>query len=144
MFSSITAIFPSHKIWFQDITQAYIKGQDLQREFYLEPDDQFKLPRNTYLKLLNPLYGLSKSGDSCFHKCKDFLKNELHQQTENGDLSFIIKRITPVNYGALYCICRRHSRKVIPQSRNVYNEHQNPSNPRKGSSIIFNCRNYDQ
>lgn len=41
-----------------------------------------------YLKLLKTLYGLSKSGDSWFHKWKDTLKKERDLSTMDGDLSF--------------------------------------------------------
>lgn len=34
---SIGKMFPSHKIWFQDVTQANIQRQDLQRYIYVKP-----------------------------------------------------------------------------------------------------------
>lgn len=48
-------------VWFQDVTKSYVQGQKLSRNFYLKPTLDFKFPEYHYLKLLNPLYSLSKS-----------------------------------------------------------------------------------
>lgn len=41
--------------------------------------------------LLKPLYGLSESEDSCFHKHTYFLKKEIDLSTIEGDLSLHFK-----------------------------------------------------
>ena len=88
---TITASKKGHKIWLQDVTQAYIQGYDLQREVYIKPTEHFQLKPNTYLKLLKPLYGLSESGDSCFQKYTTFLKEQLQLEPTDGDQSFLYK-----------------------------------------------------
>lgn len=56
-------MFTDHKMWLQDVPEAYIQGTYLQLDVYLKLGDQFILPQDIYLKLLKHIYGLSESGD---------------------------------------------------------------------------------
>ena len=89
---TITASLDEYTIWLQDVTQAYIQGYDLQRDVYITPSDEFKLPKDMYLKLLKPLYGLSESGHSWFQKYTNFLKEDLKLTATDGDQSFLFKK----------------------------------------------------
>lgn len=95
--ASIASLFPEHKIWLQDVTEAYIQWYDIQQDVYVKPAKKFELPLNTYLKPLKPLYRLSESGDSWFHKYKEFLKEELKLETADCDLSFHYKKDNKVS-----------------------------------------------
>lgn len=61
----------------QDVTKAFIQGHQMQRDVYVKNTAQFKLERGMLLKILKPLYGLSKSGDHWFHKYRTFLLTKL-------------------------------------------------------------------
>ena len=43
------------EFWSQDVTQAYIQGEDLSRTVFVKPTTDFNLPANNLLKLLKPL-----------------------------------------------------------------------------------------
>lgn len=67
-------MFASHKMWLQDVTEAYIQGHILLRDIYVNPDKKLTLKEDIYLKIIKALYGLSESGDSWFEKYMYFLK----------------------------------------------------------------------
>lgn len=55
-------MFPNQNISVKDVTQAYIQVHDLQRDVNVKPADQFNLLKDTYLKLLKPLYAYQNQG----------------------------------------------------------------------------------
>lgn len=74
--NSISVIY-NLKVWNQDVHQAYIQAQDLEIDFYLIPDPLFVLPVHIVLKLLKPIYELTESGVSWFHKHIALIKTNL-------------------------------------------------------------------
>lgn len=56
------AVIYKLKVWNKDVNQAYIQAHDLERDVYVIPYPLFGLPIHIVLKLLNPLYGLTKWG----------------------------------------------------------------------------------
>lgn len=90
--SSLAEIFHNDKIWLQDVTKAYIQEHELHRKLFVKLAERLELPQDTYLKVLETLYGLSESVDSWSHKYKDVLKNQLKIQTADSDFSFHCKK----------------------------------------------------
>lgn len=80
------------EVQFQDITQAYIQGYDMERDVYMKPATEFKLDPDTQLKLLKQLYGLYESSDSWYHQCTSFVRNEMNLKPTDVDASLLFKR----------------------------------------------------
>ena len=80
------------EVWSQDVTQAYIQGENLSRTVYVRPTPDFELPENSLLKLLKPLYGLSESGDAWFQRYNGYLTKNLKLEQTDGDMSCYYKR----------------------------------------------------
>lgn len=57
-------MFPSQKMWIQDVTEAYIQGDHIQWDAYVKPAEELNLKEVMYCKHLTPYYGLFESGDS--------------------------------------------------------------------------------
>lgn len=72
------------EVWNKDLTQEYTRKDNLSRDVYMKFTLEFQLPPEHYLKVLNPLYGLSESGDLLFNKYYFILKKVLLKQTDGG------------------------------------------------------------
>lgn len=79
-------------VWSQNVTQAYIQGENVSRTVYVRPTTDFELPENRLLKLLKPLYGLSESGDAWLQRYNGYLTKNLNLEKTDGDMSFYYKR----------------------------------------------------
>lgn len=75
-------------IWSEDVTQAYIQGQDLKRAVYVKPASYFNILINQFLKLLKTLYGLTEYGDKWFQTYNKYLTKTLKTKPTYGDMSF--------------------------------------------------------
>lgn len=82
------AIIYELKVWNQDVSQAYIQANDLERDVYEIADKTFGLPTYIILKLLKPLYGLTEWGDYRFDKYETFLKRKVCFQYIPSNISF--------------------------------------------------------
>lgn len=90
---SIAALFGFH-IWSQDVSQAYLQSAErLMRDIYVKPSKEFRLPKDTLLKLLKPLYGLSDSGDYWYSTFTRHLKDDLHMTPTFSDPALFFKVI---------------------------------------------------
>ena len=81
------------KIWSHEFSQAYLQSEfSLKREVYICPPPELRLAKDRVQKLINPLYGLSESGDywgstSCRHHILD-----LGMRQTSGGLSLYCRR----------------------------------------------------
>lgn len=78
--------------WSQDLSQAYLQSADkLMREVYVKRTKEFRLPPGRLLKLLNPLHGLSDSGDYWHSTFSEHLINDLHMMKTAEGSSFFFR-----------------------------------------------------
>lgn len=88
-------------LWVQDVTQVYIQDYWLQCYIDINPASQFHI---SYLKLLEPLYGLSESGDSRFQNYNTFFWSKTLNSTPRTEtIHFITMQIkVKTNYNELW------------------------------------------
>lgn len=91
MLVAIAAIF-GFRLWTKDISQAYLQiASKLTREVFVKPNSGFELRSDQLLRLLNPLYGLSDSGDYWHVTMKKHLTNDLKMHLLTEDLANFVK-----------------------------------------------------
>lgn len=82
------------RIWSQDISQTYLQSaSQLISEIYLKPGKDLQIEGNQLLKLLRPLYGLSKSGDYWNTTFSNHIKNDLKMANAISDYSSFFKTV---------------------------------------------------
>lgn len=87
------ATFLGFDIWSFDVTQAYLQSaEELKRDEFTKPKE-IELQPGELLQLLQPLYGLSDSGDHCCETLAKFHVNNLRIKQATGDLSIFFRRM---------------------------------------------------
>lgn len=80
-------------VWTMDVKQAYLQSAvALQRDVFIRPD-QIELKPGELLKLVQPVYGLSDSGDYWCETFAKFHTNNLRMQQSTGDFALFFRRI---------------------------------------------------
>ena len=88
---SIASLFRFH-VWSQDITHAYLQSASkLMRNIYVKPTKQFKLSKDSLLKLLKPFYGLTDSGDYWHNTFTSHIREDLHMVPTISDPALFFK-----------------------------------------------------
>lgn len=93
MVIALAAVF-EFPIWSHDVSQAYLQSADeLMRDVYIKPSQEFELGPYHLLKLLKPLYGLSDSGDYWHVTFAKHIQQDLGMVKMIGDMSAFYKHI---------------------------------------------------
>lgn len=76
----------------RDITQAYIQSDcDLEREVYITATSEMKLPKDTVLKVVRPLYGFPESGLHLCLTCLDHHTERIKMKRTKTDPCVLIR-----------------------------------------------------
>ena len=87
----LAALF-GFRLFSTDVTQAYLQSaEQLMRDLYVIPSEEFELGPDQVLKLLNPLYGLADSGDYRGKTLKAHLQTELGMDSAVNDAALFFK-----------------------------------------------------
>lgn len=128
------------RLWTQDISQAYLQTEgDLKRDVYVNFPVEFQLGPNEILKLTNPLYGLTDSGDYWYHILNRHLREDLKMSPTTGFLSLFFKRTN----GRLRGIIGSYVHDTLAtgneefEEESGFTERKFKSSPRKYEDITF-------
>ena len=73
------------------------------REIYVKPTKEFRLSKDSLLKLLKPLYGLTDSGDYWHNTFTSHIRNDLSMVPTISDPALFFKRVGGKIMGMLGC-----------------------------------------
>jgi Reverse transcriptase (RNA-dependent DNA polymerase) len=78
-------------LYVRDITQAYVQSETkLVREFYAKPPSDLRLPEESILKVVKPLYGIPEAGNHWYKTYRDHHVNRLKMRMSSYDSCLLL------------------------------------------------------